>query len=211
MNRSTRWGLGLVTAGLVAGSAALAAPAGGGNEAGQGTPGCGGPAGFGGGSGGPGGFGPGGGGPGGQGMERRQGPPMPGPERLKELGATDAQLKALKQLRYEQESQNVTLRANQEHAELDLRHAMEASPVDTKAVMAAVDAVSAARAEQFKAEIAGALKMRETLGDTLFEKVHARPEPPQGDGQNARPPQPGATQGGRGPQAPAGNPPQPRE
>ena len=173
MKRTGQWGLTLVTAALIGSGSALMAAPGGGDAARPGGPGR------------------------EPGMERRQGPPpAPNPERLKELGATEAQIQALKTVRYEQEKQNVTLRANLEHAELDMRHAMDATPVDGKAVMAAVDAVNAARGELFKAEITGALKVRETLGDALFQKVHSRPEPPQmGDR-----PEPGAAAGGHGPQ-----------
>lgn len=165
MRPTSKWGMGLATAALIAsGSALMALPPGGNEAARPAAPGC------------------------AAGTERRQGPPPANAARLKELGATDAQIQAFKSAAYEQEKQKVTLRATLEHAELDLRHAMETTPVDAKAVLAAVDAVNAARSELFKAEIAGALKIRDVLGDALFEKLHVRPEPPQmGERPEGRP------------------------
>ena len=162
----------------------------------------------------------------GQGGEIRQGAmpmqgqrPMMGPaERLKELGATEQQIQALKQVSYEQDKQMVTLRANVERAEIELRHLMDAASVDKKAITETLDVLGAARAELFKAETLNMLKIREALGEKLFNLMRQstqrqggpggqggsmdRPQPPQlpaaGMQGRGEPDQAGAEPGGPG-------------
>lgn len=137
------------------------------------------------------------------GTECRQGPPPQGPfpmlpsiERLKDLGATDQQIQALKEAAYEQDKQMVTLRANLERAEIELRHLMDAPAVDKKAVTETVDTINAARGELFKAEILNMLKVRETLGEKLFRQLQ---QPPRQVAPTDRPQPPARLQGRGGP------------
>jgi len=119
---------------------------------------------------------------------------LPPTERLKEFGATDQQIQALKDASYEQDKQMVTLRANVERAEIELRHLMDGATVDKKAVTEAVEALSAARGELFKAETLNMLKVRETLGEKLFSQFRQQP-PPQRQGGGMDRPQPPAPKG----------------
>lgn len=115
---------------------------------------------------------------------RGQRPMLPPIERLKELGATEQQIKALKEAAYEQDKQMVILRANLERADIELRHLMDAPTVDKKAVTEAVDAINVARGELFKAETLNRLKVRETLGEGLFRQLQT---PPRQVGPTDRP------------------------
>lgn len=198
MKRNRQWTSGLVAAAIMAsGAAALAAPQGPSEMKPEGQ------------------------GPGREpGLENRQGPPMQGQrpmlppaERLKELGATDQQIQALKDASYEQDKQMVTLRSNVERAEIELRHLMDAATVDKKAVTEAVDVLSAARGELFKAETLNMLKVRETLGEKLFSQLRQPPQLPRqggpggqgGPGDHSQPPQPGTGMPGHGGPDQAGN------
>ena len=138
----------------------------------------------------------------GPGAMQGQRPMMPPVERLKELGATDLQIQALKDAAYEQDKQMITLRANVERAEIELRHLMDAATADKKAITETLDALGTARSELFKAETLNMLKVRETLGEKLFSQMR---QPPQRQGG------PGA-QGGRGGQGgPTGRPQPPQQ
>jgi len=168
MKWNRQWTAGIVVAAVIAsGAAVLAAPQGPGEMRPEGQ------------------------GPGREpGAEYRQGPPMmqgqrpmmPPAERLKELGATEQQIQALKELSYEQDKQMITLRANVERSEIELRHLMDAATVDKKAISETLDTLGAARAELFKAETLNMLKVRETLGEKLFSQLR---QPPQRQGEQS--------------------------
>ena len=124
---------------------------------------------------------------------------MMNPVRLKALGATDEQIKALETVKTESEEQSITLKANLDKAQLKLREAMKADTIDKKAVMEAVDAVGAARTEQFKAEITSQLKAREIIGPELMKKMREQPRVGQQMGGMQRKFQGPGMQGGQQP------------
>ncbi len=119
---------------------------------------------------------------------------IPGPERLKEIGATEQQIEALAKLNDAQQLKRVDLQAAVEKAELSLRQVMQADGADEKAAHQAVDALSQARAELMKQEISSRLKAKEVLGADLVKKLREL-GPPKGPGRPGRPeegPRPGA-------------------
>ena len=105
--------------------------------------------------------------------------PFLNPKRLKEAGATDQQLAALKAFANEQQLKQVDLRAAAEKAELTLKQLMDSETTDEKAALKAADTLSQARAELFKLEISSKLKMREILGAEIQKKLHEM-GPPEG-------------------------------
>jgi Spy/CpxP family protein refolding chaperone len=157
---------------------------------------------------------------GGQGMMQRGGPgpgmeigrkPFLNPQRLKEAGATEQQLAALKAFANEQQLKQVDLRATAEKAELALEQLMSNETVDEKAALKAVDALSQARAEIFKLEVSSKLKMKEILGAEVQKKLREM-GPPEGMQRQGRGPQAEGRQPRKdAPPPPAGTPPQPQE
>lgn len=101
------------------------------------------------------------------------------PERLKEAGATDKQLEALKTFANEQQFKRIDLQAAAEKAELALSQLMDSETADEKAALQAVDTLSQARAELFKLEVSAKLKMREILGADVLKKLRQM-GPPEG-------------------------------
>jgi Spy/CpxP family protein refolding chaperone len=121
---------------------------------------------------------------GGEGMGRQQmqrGGPGPGSEigqhgflnplRLKEAGATDQQIEALKALADEQQMKKIDLQAAVDKADLALNQLLSSEKPDAAAALKAVDTLSLARAELSKLEIGTRLKMRETLGPDVQKKL----------------------------------------
>lgn len=106
-------------------------------------------------------------------------PGAPGSEMLKKAGATDAQIQALTEAEYAQRVKQIDLRAAAEKAELALHRLMSGTNAEEKAVMAAADALSQARGELFKQELAGELKRKQILGDELLRKLHDLRPPEQ--------------------------------
>lgn len=104
----------------------------------------------------------------------REGAPGAGvnPEIAKRAGATDQQIEALKTFAYEQEIKRVDLKAAVEKADLALKHLMQSEAVEAKTALTAADALSAARGELFKQEIASRVKVREILGEAVMKKMH---------------------------------------
>lgn len=157
---------------------------------------------------------------GGQCMMQRGGPgpgmeigrkPFLNPQRLKEAGATEQQLAALKAFANEQQLKQVDLRATAEKAELALEQLMSSEAVDEKAALKAVDALSQARAEIFKMEVSSKLKMKEILGAEVQKKLREM-GPPEGMQRQGRGPQAEGRQPRKdAPPPPAGTPPQPQE
>jgi hypothetical protein len=134
------------------------------------------------------------------GMERQQmqrGCPMlgrgpqeiPGPERLKEVGATEQQMEMLKKLNTEQQLKRIDLQATAEKAEVMLGQIMQNEAVDEKAAFKAVDELSQARAELIKQDISSKLKVREILGAEIIKKIRVM-GPPEGMERPGRGPQP---------------------
>jgi hypothetical protein len=121
---------------------------------------------------------------------------MPNREQLKQAGATDAQIQALTDAEYALRLKQIDLRAAAEKAELALQHLMAGANAEEKAVMAAADALSQARGELFKQELAGELQRKQILGDELLRKLHEmRPSERQGNRK------PGMGSPGAGPNA----------
>ncbi len=114
---------------------------------------------------------------------------IPGPMRLKEVGATDQQMEALKKLGDEQQLKRIDLQAAVEKAEVTLRQLMESDAVEEKGALKAVDALSQARAELMKQEISSKLKAKEILGAELIKKIREM-GPPQGMERQGRGPRP---------------------
>ena len=106
---------------------------------------------------------------------------MPNREMLKQAGATDAQIQALTEAEYAQRLKQIDLHAAAEKAELALQRLMAGTNAEEKAVMAAADALSQARGELFKQEVAGELKRKQILGDELMRKLHEM-RPPERPG-----------------------------
>jgi len=114
---------------------------------------------------------------------------IPGPMRLKEVGATDQQMEALKKLGDEQQLKRIDLQAAVEKAEVSLRQLMQSDAVEEKAALKAVDALSQARAELMKQEISSKLKAKEILGAELIKKIREM-GPPKGVERQGRGPRP---------------------
>ena len=115
--------------------------------------------------------------------------PFLNPKRLKEAGATEQQLEALKKFADEQQFKRIDLQAAVEKAELSLEQLMRSETVDEKAAFKAVDALSQARTEVFKLEVGSKLKMREILGAEVEKKLREM-GPPEGVERPARGPRP---------------------
>jgi len=97
---------------------------------------------------------------------------LPDPKRLKEAGATEEQLAALKKIVEEQQFKRIDLKAAAEKAEWALDIQMKSDSADEKTVLKAVDELCQARAELFKLEIGSKLKVREILGSAVMKKLH---------------------------------------
>ena len=102
---------------------------------------------------------------GGQGMH-------PSPEMLKQAGAKEEQLQALAAFQFEQQTKRIDLQAAADKAELALGQQMKGTAVDEKAALKAADALTQARGELFKLEIASQIKTRQILGEEVLKKMH---------------------------------------
>jgi Spy/CpxP family protein refolding chaperone len=136
--------------------------------------------------------------------------PFLNPQRLKEAGATEQQLAALKAFANEQQLKQVDLRATAEKAELTLDQLMSGETVDEKAALKAADALTQARAEIFKLEISSKLKMKEILGAEVQKKLREM-GPPEGMERQGRGPRPEGQPPRKDAPPPAGDRPQPPE
>ena len=115
--------------------------------------------------------------------------PFPNPKRLKEAGATEAQLTALKTFANEQQLKRIDLQAAVDKAELTLEQLMGSEAADEKAALKAADVLSQARAELFQLEISSKLKMNEILGSDVQKKLREM-GPPEGMERQGRGPRP---------------------
>lgn len=127
---------------------------------------------------------------------------LPDPKRLKEAGATEEQLTALRKAREASQLKRIDLKAAVEKAELALAIQMKETAVDEKAALKAADALNQARGELFKLEISEQLKTHEILGTEVMKKLcerapqdqRARPlrrPGPETDGRKGAPPDDG--------------------
>jgi hypothetical protein len=131
-------------------------------------------------------------------------PPPPTPGMLARAGVTEDKIKALAEFEYDQQQKRIDLRAAAEKAELTLQHLMQAAAPDEKAVMAAVDAVNAARSELLKLEITSQLKFKNIVGEEALRKLREQaPTPPRSEAPERGRVQSPADRG------PRDNPPQP--
>ncbi|MDD4018847.1 MAG: hypothetical protein PHV28_12995 [Kiritimatiellae bacterium] len=129
----------------------------------------------------------GGGGPG-------EGREMPfNPERLKQAGATEQQVKALSDFQFAQQNKRIDLQAAAEKAELALEQLMREAGADEAAALKAADALTQARGELFKLGISTRIKTRQILGEEVLKKLRDQrpPEecgrPDNAKGRNAPP------------------------
>jgi Spy/CpxP family protein refolding chaperone len=111
-------------------------------------------------------------------MHQKMQAPRMSPERLKHLGATDAQLEALEKIHFDAKEKSIDLRANVEKAQLALDRLLQNDTSDESATMKAVDALNQARSEMFKQHVATQLKVKQTLGAELLKKLHQPQRPP---------------------------------
>jgi len=118
-------------------------------------------------------------GPEGEGMQRGGSGPqggrerVPNPEQLREAGATEPQLEALKAFVYEQKIKRIELQASVEKAELQLEQLRQSTRVDEKATLKAADDLTQARGDLFKLEIIARIKIRQILGEETMGKLQA--------------------------------------
>jgi hypothetical protein len=99
-------------------------------------------------------------------------------ERAQKAGATEAQIQTLADFQLEQQVRRIDLKAAADKADLRLGSLMKAKNTDEKAILQAVDALSAARAELFKLEISAMLKAKQVLGEAVMKKLHEMAPPP---------------------------------
>ena len=146
-----------------------------------------------------------------QGMQRggAEGGPrgLPDPKRLKEAGATDQQLESLKKFEEDQQLKQIDLKCAVEKAEVTFSQLMRSETTDEAAALKAADALSQARAEAFKAEVAAQLKVHSILGADVLKKMREMGSPEgmrhQGNGPRLdRQPQKDAPPAGDRPQPP---------
>ena len=112
---------------------------------------------------------------------------LPDLKRLKEAGATDQQLEALKKFEDEQQLKRIDLKSAVEKAEVTFQQQMKSETLDEAATLKAADALSQARAEAFKEGVAAQLKARTILGADVLKKLHER-GPPAGFNRPGRGP-----------------------
>ena len=94
------------------------------------------------------------------------------PEALKNAGATDQQIEALKTFLKEQEVKVVDLRSAAEKAQVTLRQAEMDSKSDEAAVLKAFDAASVARTALARHEVVGRIRVKAILGEAVLKKLH---------------------------------------
>ena len=100
-------------------------------------------------------------------------------ELARAAGAGDEQLDLLSDELFQQRTAFIDLHAALEKAELALDQSLAAGTPDDAAVTQAVEAVNAARASLFMADIMGELKVRRILGNEIARKIKP-PMPPPG-------------------------------
>ncbi|MFH0907415.1 MAG: periplasmic heavy metal sensor [bacterium] len=127
-------------------------------------------------------------------------------EIVKKLGITDAQVKAVREAGYERQKVMISLRADAELAQLDVKKLMDQDTPDTEAVMKALDTVGRLETEIRKEGVRNQLRIREIIGTDTARKLRdimrERKGREGGDRQGKRGPGQGK---GRGP-GPQGGP-----
>ncbi len=119
---------------------------------------------------------------------------------VKKLGLSDEQVKAVREAGYEHQKVMVSLRADSELAQLDVKKLMDQDTPDTEAVMKALDTAGRLQTEIRKEAVRSQLKVREIIGPEaskqLKEIMQNRLQRQGGDRQGKRGPGQGKGQGG---------------
>jgi Spy/CpxP family protein refolding chaperone len=118
---------------------------------------------------------------------------------VKKLGLTEEQVNAVQAAGYEHQKVMVSLRADSELAQLDVKKLMDQDAPDTEAVMKALDTAGRLQTEIHKAGIRNQLKIREIIGadaaKQLKQIMHNRMDRQDGDRQGKHGPGQGRGQG----------------
>jgi Spy/CpxP family protein refolding chaperone len=93
------------------------------------------------------------------------------PEKAKELGVTDDQAAALKELSYKTRQQMIKLNAEAETARLEIDRLMDADKPDEGAILKAIENAGRVETEIQKARVQEGLRVREALGDEQLAKI----------------------------------------
>lgn len=92
----------------------------------------------------------------------------------KKLDLSDEQVEQLKQLAYDNRKEMISLKANVQLAQLEVKTAMDKETPDKTALMNAVDQAAMAKAAIEKKQIECQLRIKEILTDEQIEKLHDR-------------------------------------
>lgn len=93
-----------------------------------------------------------------------------GPALAKELNLTAEQKKKLEDIRFSQQRKAVSMRADVQVAEMDLRQLMRAERPDQRAIEAQIDKIADLRATLQKSRVATLLEMRSVLSPEQLKK-----------------------------------------
>lgn len=96
-----------------------------------------------------------------------------GDEMAENLEFTPAQRTQMDDLEYRAKAARIAIKAREETAELDLRHAMRAETADEKAVAKALDALNTAEADMRKSKVDEMLALRKLLTADQATKLAA--------------------------------------
>ena len=107
-------------------------------------------------------------------------------ERIEKAGATKDQIKAFSDFWYEQQIQQIGLRAAAETADIELDHLMQTSPTDETAIQEAIDAVNEARGALFKLDILSKITTKQILGEKIARALCEQNRPPYKPSQGPR-------------------------
>lgn len=97
-------------------------------------------------------------------------------QRAEKLGITEDQLAVVRDLWYDHREAMIPLQAACDGARLEQERLLRVEQPDVDAVMAATEAVGAAKTALEKEQVAFRLKLRETLGDEVCANLMARME-----------------------------------
>lgn len=90
---------------------------------------------------------------------------------VKKLGLTSEQVKAVQEAGYQHQKVMVSLRADAELAQLDVKKLMDQDAPDTEAVMKAIDTAGRLQTEIRKEGVRNQLKIREIIGADAAKKL----------------------------------------
>jgi len=110
------------------------------------------------------------------------------PDALKNAGATEQQIEALKTFLKEQEVKLVDLRSAVEKTQVTFRQTEMEGKSDEAAILKAFDATTAARAALAREEVIGRIRVKSILGEAVLKKLHEnrpqRPDMKPGEGKD---------------------------